>query len=94
MDTLVALGSTTAFAYSTWALFAGAPTHLYFMEAAGILTLISLGHWLEARGDCPRGDRAPQPDAPGTAQSPLAERRRVSRRKCPWPVWRWATASC
>lgn len=48
MDTLVALGSTTAFAYSTWALFAGAPTHLYFMEAAGILTLISVGHWLEA----------------------------------------------
>jgi len=48
MDTLVALGSTTAFAYSTWALFASAPTHLYFMEAAGILTLISVGHWLEA----------------------------------------------
>ncbi|HOC00210.1 MAG TPA: cation transporter, partial [Verrucomicrobiota bacterium] len=48
MDTLVALGSTTAFAYSTWALFAGAATHLYFMEAVGILTLISLGHWLEA----------------------------------------------
>ncbi|HOA61154.1 MAG TPA: cation-translocating P-type ATPase [Verrucomicrobiota bacterium] len=48
MDMLVALGSTTAFVYSTWGLFAGAPTHLYFMEAVGILTLISLGHWLEA----------------------------------------------
>ncbi len=49
MDTLVALGSTTAFAYSTVALFAGWPGHLYFMEAAAIITLISLGHWLETR---------------------------------------------
>jgi len=49
MDTLVSLGSTTAFGYSTWALFAGWPGHLYFMEAAAILTLISLGHWIEAR---------------------------------------------
>ncbi len=49
MDTLVALGSTTAFGYSLWALFAGSPGHLYFMEAAAIITLISIGHWLEAR---------------------------------------------
>ncbi len=49
MDTLVALGSTTAFGYSAWALLAGASGHLYFMEAAAIITLISLGHWLEAR---------------------------------------------
>lgn len=49
MDTLVSLGSTTAFGYSTWALFAGWSGHLYFMEAAAIITLISLGHWIEAR---------------------------------------------
>jgi Cu+-exporting ATPase len=49
MDTLVALGSTTAFGYSTWALFSNAGGHLYFMEAAAIITLISAGHWLEAR---------------------------------------------
>jgi Cu+-exporting ATPase len=49
MDTLVALGSTTAFAYSTWALFSGPGGHLYFMEAAAIITLISVGHWLESR---------------------------------------------
>ena len=49
MDTLVALGSTTAFAYSAWALFSGLGGHVYFMEAAAIITLISLGHWLEAR---------------------------------------------
>ena len=29
MDTLVALGSTTAFGYSAWALFSGAGGHLY-----------------------------------------------------------------
>jgi Cu+-exporting ATPase len=49
MDTLVALGSTTAFGYSAWALFGGLGGHLYFMEAAAIITLISFGHWLEAR---------------------------------------------
>jgi len=49
MDTLVALGSTTAFGYSTWALFSNAGGHLYFMEAAAIITLISAGHWMEAR---------------------------------------------
>src|SRR5262245_22919831 len=49
MDTLVALGSTTAFAYSAWGLLIGAAGHLYFMEAAAIITLISVGHWMEAR---------------------------------------------
>jgi DNA polymerase len=49
MDALVALGSTTAFGYSTWALFSGAGGHVYFMEAAAIISLISAGHWLEAR---------------------------------------------
>ncbi|HZI32613.1 MAG TPA: HAD-IC family P-type ATPase, partial [Candidatus Binatia bacterium] len=49
MDTLVALGSTTAFGYSTWALLANTGGHLYFMEAAAIISLISVGHWIEAR---------------------------------------------
>jgi len=49
MDTLVALGSTTAFGYSAWALATQEDGHLYFMEAAAIITLISLGHWIEAR---------------------------------------------
>lgn len=48
MDTLVALGSTTAFLFSTWALLSGDHGHLYFMEAASIITLISVGHWLES----------------------------------------------
>jgi Cu+-exporting ATPase len=49
MDTLVALGSTTAFVYSVWALFSGYGGHLYFMESAAIITLISVGHWVESR---------------------------------------------
>src|SRR5436189_279940 len=49
MDTLEALGSTTAFAYSSWLLFSRAPGYLYFMEAAAIITIISIGHWVEAR---------------------------------------------
>jgi heavy metal translocating P-type ATPase len=49
MDALVALGSTTAFGYSTWALLTGVAGHVYFMEAAAIISLISFGHWLEAR---------------------------------------------
>ena len=63
MDTLVALGSSAAFIYSTYALFAmtDAQVHgdsqkvmeymheFYFESAAMILTLITLGKMLEAR---------------------------------------------
>ncbi len=63
MDSLVALGSATAFAYSTWALFAmtgaivradeEAVMHymheFYFETSAMILTLITVGKMLEAR---------------------------------------------
>lgn len=49
MDTLVALGSTTAFGFSVWGLFSGYTGHLYFMESASIITLISVGHWIESR---------------------------------------------
>lgn len=63
MDALVALGSSAAFVYSTYALFAmtGAVTRgdmsdaagymheLYFESAAMILTLITVGKTLEAR---------------------------------------------
>src|SRR5205809_4539846 len=54
MDTLIAMGASVAYLYSLiafigylagwWKLPA-----LYFNESAGLLTLISLGHWLEAR---------------------------------------------
>jgi P-type Cu+ transporter len=49
MDTLVSLGSTAAFAFSVYGLFAPERVHhLYFMEAAAIITLISIGHYMEA----------------------------------------------
>ena len=57
MDTLIALGASVAYGYSLVYFLAGwsgvlpppYPHQLYFMEAAGLLALISLGHWLEAR---------------------------------------------
>jgi Cu+-exporting ATPase len=49
MDTLVALGSTAAFGFSVWALFTGYDGHLFFMDAAAIITLVSLGHYLETK---------------------------------------------
>ncbi len=59
MDTLVALGSSAAFLYSTYALFAMTVTdnagqmalmhEFYFESAAMILTLITVGKMLEAR---------------------------------------------
>ena len=49
MDTLVALGSSAAFLFSTYGLlFPSMVGHTYFMEAAAIITLISVGHWLES----------------------------------------------
>jgi Cu+-exporting ATPase len=49
MDLLVALGSSAAYGFSVWGLLTGYPGHLYFLEASAIITLISVGHWLEAR---------------------------------------------
>ncbi|MGB6207995.1 HAD-IC family P-type ATPase, partial [Mycobacterium sp.] len=47
MDTLIALGTLTAFAYSTYQLFAGGP--LFFETAALIIAFVVLGRYLEAR---------------------------------------------
>jgi P-type Cu+ transporter len=46
MDSLISMGTLTAFIYSMWAMFAN--QHVYFEAAAGIITLINLGKWLEA----------------------------------------------
>ena len=47
MDTLISLGSVSAYVYSIWALVAGHPV---FFETAGmIITLINLGRAFEAR---------------------------------------------
>jgi Cu+-exporting ATPase len=55
MDTLIAMGASVAYGYSLivvaghWIGFWGPPQAVYFMESTGLLALISLGHWLEAR---------------------------------------------
>ncbi|CAN5429199.1 hypothetical protein BH10PLA1_BH10PLA1_10760 [soil metagenome] len=57
MDVLIAMGASVAYFYSLTLLAGGllgwwnppAAGRLYFMEATGLLALISLGHWLEAR---------------------------------------------
>ncbi|WP_051360373.1 heavy metal translocating P-type ATPase [Candidatus Symbiobacter mobilis] len=50
MDTLVALGTTAAWALSTWLWWAeGASAHLYFESSAMVITLVLLGKALEAR---------------------------------------------
>lgn len=74
MDTLVALGSSTAYGYSLWALWAGGG-HLYFLESAAIITLISLGHWLEARASARAASavRALMQLAPATARRRLPD---------------------
>lgn len=48
MDSLVALGAGAAILQSVWALASGEPG-LYFESAAMIVTLVTLGKWLEAR---------------------------------------------
>lgn len=47
MDTLISLGTATAYFYSVWAVFAG--DHVYFETAAVIVALITLGKAFEAR---------------------------------------------
>ncbi len=50
MDTLIALGTTTAYGYSLYHLLAGHAHQVhFFMDSGIILTLITLGKWLEAR---------------------------------------------
>jgi cation-transporting ATPase V len=48
MDTLIAVGTLSAFMYSTWALLAG-ERYLYFDSAAVVIAFLLLGRFLEAR---------------------------------------------
>lgn len=54
MDTLIAMGATTAYVYSLIVFIAQLMGRmhdqpLYFAEGAALLGIISLGHWMEAR---------------------------------------------
>ncbi|TVQ54477.1 MAG: cadmium-translocating P-type ATPase [Phycisphaerales bacterium] len=60
MDTLISIGATTAYLFSMVVIIAQqfgrlADQPLYFAEAAALLGIISLGHWLEARAAAKAG---------------------------------------
>ena len=60
MDTLIAMGATTAYVYSLVGLGArladsSVAHQLYFTEAAALLGIISLGHWMESRASAKAG---------------------------------------
>jgi len=64
MDTLISIGASVAYGYSLIYFVGGllrtwpppSSNDLYFMEASGLLALISTGHWLEARARKSAGD--------------------------------------
>jgi Cu+-exporting ATPase len=60
MDTLIAMGASTAWGFSMWVFVAQRLGYrvdlpLYFTEAAALIALISIGHWLEARSTAKAG---------------------------------------
>ncbi|MBF0320776.1 MAG: copper-translocating P-type ATPase [Nitrospirae bacterium] len=55
MDTLIAIGSGSAFLYSATALITGR-SHLYFESTAAIITLVLFGRYLEQRAKANAGD--------------------------------------
>jgi cation transport ATPase len=67
MDTLIALGTSTAFGYGTARLIAGHAHDAHsFMDAGIILTLITLGKYLEVRSKGAGGRRDRTAARPGT----------------------------
>jgi Cu+-exporting ATPase len=61
MDTLITIGASSAYFFSLFILFAEKLFHkelgypMYFMEAAALLAIISIGHWLEATSTAKAG---------------------------------------
>ena len=79
MDTLVSLGSSSAYLWSLWLFFTQSHAHLFFAESVSILTLISVGHALEARMSAQAGNalKAWMELAPATARRLDSEEREV-----------------
>ena len=55
MDTLIALGAGTAFVWSAGVLVFRPDLPQYFSEAAGLLAIVSVGHWFESRASASAG---------------------------------------
>ena len=53
METLITLGSLTAFGFSVWAALRGDTRHIYFDTAAMLIALVLLGKHLESRREEP-----------------------------------------
>jgi Cu+-exporting ATPase len=86
MDTLIAMGATTAYVYSL-IVFIGQlmgkfhDQPLYFAEGAALLGIISLGHWMEARATAKAGSAVRellelQPDTAELIQEAASDDRR------------------
>jgi Cu+-exporting ATPase len=72
MAVLVSLGTSVAYVYSAWRVFAGgAQGHTYFEAAAVVLTLVLLGKYLEARA---KSDASAALTVLGSLQPDTAER--------------------
>ena len=55
MDTLIAIGTTAAYAFSVYHTFVS-PSHVYYESSAVIITLVLLGRYLEARAKGKTGE--------------------------------------
>jgi P-type Cu+ transporter len=85
MDTLIAMGATTAFVFSLVVFIAQffGRMHdqpLYFAESAALLGIISLGHWMEARATARAGSAVRellelQPDTAEVLEKPNSQSR-------------------
>lgn len=55
MDTLISIGASSAYFFSLFVLAFETDHSMYFMEAAALLAIISIGHWLEATSSAKAG---------------------------------------
>ena len=87
MNTLVALGTTVAYAYSAfvtlWPAEAerlGLPLHVYFEISVVVTALVLMGRWMEARAKRSTDRRHQRPGRPAAADRAPGARRRRGRR--------------
>ncbi len=55
MDTLISIGASSAYFFSLFVFIFQTGHSMYFMEAAALLAIISIGHWLEATSSAKAG---------------------------------------
>ncbi len=55
MDTLISIGASSAYFFSLFVFAFDTDHSMYFMEAAALLAIISIGHWIEATSSAKAG---------------------------------------